>query len=54
MNKTSPLFRLLKMETLHSKQPGESADPTRSRALKFALPLPLLTPATQADALVSE
>ena len=25
MNKTSPLFRLLKMETVHSKQPAESA-----------------------------
>ena len=27
MNKTSPLFRLLKMETVHSKQTDESADP---------------------------
>ena len=51
MNKTSPLFRLLKMETVYSKQPDESADPTRSRALKSPLSVPLLMPATQTNAL---
>ena len=52
MKKTSPLFRLLKMETVHSKQPDESADPMHALSRAQIPPsLLLLTPATQANAL---